>query len=292
MNTSPLTWLYAPAIRPELMEKSLDAGADAVIYDLEDAVVADRKLEARELVIRQLNKLAASDRGGRPAVLVRVNALASEYGEDDIAAISGHPAVKGVRLPKVDDPSDVVRAGELLGGASAPALYPLLESALAIERAFDIANAHPAIGGLVIGEQDLRAELGLHTEEAFAWIRSRVVVAARAAGLPAPPMNVYPRVSDLAGLEASCRTGRYMGFFGRSALHPRQIPVIRQAFTPTPDEVEAAQKVVEAAASASREGSGAFVLPNGRFVDEPIVTAAHQTVALARRLLQDDTIEF
>ncbi|MFF0724502.1 HpcH/HpaI aldolase/citrate lyase family protein [Streptomyces sp. NPDC004134] len=160
-----------------------------------------------------------------------------------------------------------------------PPLYPLLESALGIERAYEIAAAHPAVRGIALGEADLRAELGVADDAGLAWPRSRAVVAARAAGLAPPAQSVYPDVADLDGLARSCAAGRALGFLGRTAIHPRQLPVIEKAFLPTPQEVERAGEIVAAAAA----DAGALALPDGRFVDAAVVAEARRTLRLARR---------
>lgn len=260
----PLTWLYAPGDRPDVVQKALASAADAVIVDLEDAVAADRREYARSATA----ELLASP---RPApVHVRI------AGKDDIASLVGLPGLAGLRLPKVARASDIHRFAAV---APDTPLYALLESALGIENAHAIATAHPAVRGIALGEADLRAELGVGNDAGLDWPRSRVVVAARAAGLPAPVQSVYPDVRDLEGLAASCAHGRSLGFFGRSAIHPRQLPVIERAYLPTAREVESAAEIVEAAA----RNAGAQALPDGRFVDAAIVAAAHRTLFLAAR---------
>ncbi len=113
------------------------------------------------------------------------------------------------------------------------------------------------------------------------WSRSRVIVAARAAGLPPPPQSVHPDIRDLDGLAASCAHGRALGFLGRAAIHPRQLPVIERAYLPTEEEIEQAETIIKAAAT----DQGAQALPDGRFVDAAVVAAAQRTLSLARRAL-------
>ncbi|MGH8881863.1 MAG: CoA ester lyase, partial [Stackebrandtia sp.] len=142
----------------------------------------------------------------------------------------------------------------------------------------------PAVGGLALGEADLANELGLRGEDSFGWIRSRIVIAAVAAGLPAPAMAVYTDLSDPQGLAESCARGRALGMFGRTALHPRQLPTIAAAFAPDARELRLAREVVDAAAGAEADGSGAIALPDGRFIDAPMVAAAKRTLQLGERL--------
>jgi citrate lyase subunit beta / citryl-CoA lyase len=249
----PLTWLYVPADGPDRVPKAIGSGAHAVIVDLEDAVAPAAKEAARAGLAEVLSGPAAIP------VFVRVNALGTPWGHEDVAAAAELP-IAGIVLPKVES-------------ASLPDhdLHCLIETPLGLERAFEIASsAH--VRGLSLGEADLAASLGAG-EAGLDWARSRVVNAARAAGLPRPPQSAYLRLDDLEGLAASCAHGRELGFFGRTAIHPKQLTVIEQAYLPTRAELERAQAIVAA---------GAGVV-DGQFVDPPVLGLAQQTVALGDR---------
>ncbi|MEU2727860.1 CoA ester lyase [Streptomyces griseoviridis] len=271
-GTIPLTWLYAPGDRPDLVAKALVSGADVVIVDLEDAIAPDRKDHARSATAELL-----TDPQPVP-VHVRVNALDGPLAEQDLKSLFAAPlpGLAGLRLPKVTSPDLITR---LTATTGATPLYALLESALAVERAHAIAAAGPAVRGIALGEADLRADLGVRHDAGLDWSRSRVVVAARAVGLPAPAQSVHPDIRDLEGLAASCAHGRALGFLGRAAIHPRQLPLIARAYLPTTHEVEEAEAVVRAAATER----GAQALPNGAFVDAAVVALARRTLALAER---------
>jgi citrate lyase subunit beta / citryl-CoA lyase len=268
--TTPLCWLYVPGDRPDRFAKAAASGTDVVIIDLEDAVDATRKDAARANVVAYLTEAPAG-----PAVHVRINDLRTARGRDDLGALAGAPGLAGLRLPKVDSAADLdddrLRDVEV---------HALLESARGLSHVDEIA-AHPRIAGISLGEQDLAAELSITDEGALDQLRVRVVVAAAAAGIGPVAMSVHADVTDDAGLRASCAHGRALGMVGRSAIHPRQVPVIRAAFRPTETEVANARAVVEAAESAGQQGVGAFVLPDGRFVDAPIIAKARRTLALA-----------
>ncbi|MFG3129453.1 HpcH/HpaI aldolase/citrate lyase family protein [Streptomyces tendae] len=270
MTAPPLTWLYAPGDRPRVVAKALAAGADVVVVDLEDAVAADRKKYAHDATAELL---------GEPQpvpVHVRVNALDGPLAADDLAALAALPGLSGLRLPKVTSPEQVTGVAALTGG---PPLYALLETALGVERAYRIAAAHPALRGIALGEADLRADLGVRGDTGLDWSRSRVVVAARAAGLAPPSQTVHPDTRDLEGLAASCSHGRALGFLGRAAIHPRQLPIIERAYLPTERELEEAETIVKAATIQP----GAQALPDGRFIDAAVVATARRTLSLARR---------
>ena len=274
MTAPPLTWLYAPGDRPHVVAKALTAGADVVVIDLEDAVAPDRKEYARAATAELLS-------APQPVpVHVRVNALDGPLASRDLEAVAGRPGLSGLRLPKVTSPEQIIRTAERSTPAGgAPALYALLESALAVEHAHAIASAHPALRGIALGEADLRADLGVREDAGLDWCRSRIVVAARAAGLPPAPQSIHPDIRDLEGLAASCAHGRTLGFLGRAAIHPRQLPVIERAYLPTEREVDEAETIVKAAMTQQ----GAQALPDGRFIDAAVVAAAHRTLSLARR---------
>lgn len=242
--------LYVPGSRPDRFDKAAATGAE-VILDLEDSVAASEKQAARHAVAAWV---ATYD----GPVQVRVNAPGSADLDADLAAL---PADVALRLPKVE------RAGDLEHVAGTR-VHVLLESAAGIENAAELARC-PEVDSLSLGEADLAAELGLGTEDAFAWLRSRVVVAAAAAGLPPPMMSAYPDVRDLAGLERSCRIGRNLGMRGRTAIHPTQVPVIRAVFAPTEQELVWAHAVLDALSDA-----GVGALPDGSMVDAAMARRA------------------
>ncbi|WP_238016089.1 CoA ester lyase [Dactylosporangium sp. AC04546] len=270
-----LTSLYVPGDRPDRFAKAVASGADAVILDLEDAVAVPRKPYARAAVAEFLS-------GSHPVpVLVRVNDLDGPQADADRATLAGladgaRPA--GLKVPKVESRRGL---GALAAQVRVP-LHPLIESALGVEAAHAVAT-HPAVASIGLGEADLRSDLGADGDEALAWVRGRIVVAARAAGLPAPAMSVYPNVTDLDGLAASCAAGRRLGFLGRAAIHPRQLPVIVAAFRPSAQDVALAETLLAALAEARQHDSGTAVLPDGRFADRAMVAAARRTLDLAAR---------
>jgi citrate lyase subunit beta / citryl-CoA lyase len=253
MNVPPLTWLYVPGDRPDRIEKALASRAHAVIVDLEDGVAPAAKEAARA-------NLAQLPRADKP-VYVRVNAGNTA----DLAAVASL-ALDGVVVPKVETPDDVPELEH--------PIVALIESAAGLEAAYDVAR-HPRVAGLGLGEADLRSQTGATDLD---WARARIVNAAVAAGLPRPAQSVYPNVKDLDGLERSCRRGRELGHFGRTAIHPAQLPVIEAVYLPTVDEVERARETI-----ARLEADGVGTLGSGEFVDAAMLGAARQVVALAER---------
>ena len=279
ISSAPLfrSYLYAPGNDPRKIEKALASEADAVVLDLEDAVAPNRKEEARESVSEVLRS--------RPAkpVFVRVNAPGSALAEEDIGAISG-PHLSGLRLPKTESAEAVRGVAERLETLGCEAgIQCLIESALGLELAPEISRSHGRVVGIGLGEADLAADLGVRDEAGLLYARSRVVATARAAGLPGPVQSVYTNVRNTDGLRQSTEAGKKLGFLGRSAIHPAQIPAINEVFTPTEEEVAEAEGLLARLEESAGKGTGAFVLEDGRFVDKAVVESARLTLALARR---------
>jgi citrate lyase subunit beta/citryl-CoA lyase len=269
-----LTGLYVPANRPDRFAKAVAAGPDLVVFDLEDAVPVDDKAGARGWAVAWI---AANAHG---PVEIRVNALGSPWIEDDLAAISSVPNAR-IRLPKVESAADVRAVLEKVPSARITAL---IESPLGVERAFEIATADPRVIAVALGEADLSSALGVDDTAGLAWSRGRLVSASRAAGLGAPMMSVYPRVDDFDGLRRTSLEGRLLGFVGRTAIHPRQLTTIVEAFTPSAVQVAEAEALLEAVEKAGVSEGGVIVLPDGRMVDPAMVGRAREVTALMREI--------
>ena len=275
--------LYVPATRPELYEKALASDADAVIVDLEDAVAPDRKAEGRATLVTLLGGTGggATARPTKP-VYVRINALGTALAYADIEAGAGLPFA-GVRVPKVESAEQVRTVAGWLDGTGFE-LWCLIESAIGLERAFEIASAHPAVASISIGEVDLAASLRITGDAGLAYARGRCIAAARAAGLDSPMLSVYTHVKDADGLRASCIAGKALGFFGRNCIHPDQIVTVNEVFTPSEEDVMRAKEVLAVMAGAVETGAGALALPDGRFLDIAFIEQAKATLALATRV--------
>jgi citrate lyase subunit beta / citryl-CoA lyase len=277
VNLPIRSYLYVPGYDERRIGKAFASDADAVVLDLEDAVAPNRKDAARETVVRVLES------GPEKPVFVRVNAVGTELAAADIEAVIGRH-LAGLRLPKIQSVESVMLVAETLDELRSEAVIQcLIESALGLERAFEIAISHERVAGISLGETDLAADLGVSNEAGLLYARSRIVSAARAAGLQHPVQSVYTNVHDLEGLRWSTEEGKRLGFVGRSTIHPSQIPVVNEVFTPTEEEVTEAQGVLDRLASEATSGTGAFVLQDGRFVDRAVVESARLTLALARQ---------
>ncbi|WP_254764274.1 HpcH/HpaI aldolase/citrate lyase family protein [Natrinema marinum] len=268
--------LFTPGDRPEMCHKAPEAGADVIIFDLEDAVAPQSKGEARRAV-RDI--LTDPDFDPDCEVCVRVNA-ADDVRADDLEALleTGVPdALESLMLPKVGSADDVRGLAEALeaGGASLP-IFALLESAAGILAAPEIA-AVPATDALVFGAEDLAADIGATrtaegTEVLYA--RERVVIAAAAADCAAID-TIVSDFEDEAALRADADFAVGLGYDGKLAIHPAQVGPINEAFTPAPAEREWAERVLEAKREADAEGRGVFAV-DGEMIDAPLIARAER----------------
>jgi citrate lyase subunit beta / citryl-CoA lyase len=261
-----ITALYVPGDRADRFEKAYASGADMVIVDLEDSVAPASKEAARQAAVEWISGLTDRQHS-RVAIQVRVNA----GDEADLRAVAGLPLEVGVRVPKVENGAQLDAVAALVGNRP---LTALLESSLGIENAALVAS-HPAVTALALGESDLASELGSVDPAVMEYIRIRTLVAARAAGLPAPMLSAYPDIADLDGLRADTERGRRLGCVGRTAVHPSQLAVIREVFAPSAEEVEWAHAVL-----AALEGGGVTTLASGEMVDVAMAGRARSILEL------------
>lgn len=251
-----------------------------LILDLEDSVPPGDKPRAREVI----RGFFASDTARPGSRLVRVNSLRSPYLLDDLAAITGLP-IAAVVIPKVEEP-DVVRiVSELLAPGTGIDVYALLETARGVSRASEIAAAGSRLRGLMFGHADLANDLGIRTERplagALGHARACVATAARGAGLVAYD-TPYENFRDPDGLRAEAREAVALGYAGKLAIHPDQVPVIRDAWRPDPAEVERARRVLEAWDHARAAGSVVAVL-DGALVERQMAESARRVLAQAEQ---------
>ncbi|MFJ3217577.1 HpcH/HpaI aldolase/citrate lyase family protein [Kitasatospora sp. NPDC086801] len=273
------SFLYVPGHQPERIERAYASQADAVILDLEDAVPVWEKDRAREIVAGYTAKPTVKP------TYVRVNGIGTGRCLDDVAAVVGS-GLEGVRMAKVGHPDDVRRVASALERAGSSAtIHLLIESARALENVYGLAIAARAVSMLGLGESDLRADLrtGLEGPTMDA-SRARVVIASRAAGLPSPCQSVWPEPRDPEGLLRSCLHGKNLGFVGRMAIHPAQLPIIHDVYTPTTGEIKDAQEICEAAELAHENNASVVITAKGRLVAPPIIANARQTLSLANAL--------
>jgi len=277
--------LYLPGNTPGMMINSGLHSADGIILDLEDSVAPDRKDEARILVrnaLRQLNFNGAER-------MVRINQ--GERGMKDLEAVVPHN-VNLVLIPKCEDAGNVRNIEERISEISTGAgitnpvyLMPIIETALGVEMAFEIARSVASVVAIAVGLEDLTADMGVaRTREGMEtlYARTRIINAAKAAGVQ-PIDSVFPDVGDMDALHQNVLTSKALGFEGMGCIHPRQIPVIRKGFAPGTEEIEKAKRIVFAFGDALSKGLGVVAL-GSKMIDPPVVARAQKIINLAVRL--------
>ena len=280
--------LFVPASRPELFDKALASEADAISFDLEDAVQESRKGEARGTLQAFLKETPPRPRG--KILIVRVNGLRTPHFEADVAAVAW-PGVDMINVPKPESAEDVRAAAAVLarceagrGIAQPIGLLANIESPRGLRLAVEIASAHRRVVGLQLGLGDLFEPFGIDRSDARAVYSMQLAVrlAAAEAGVWACD-TVYGAVKDPDGYTREAEAARRLGFIGKSCIHPSQVPLANAVFRPSDAEIAAALRVVEAARGAEANGVGAFLV-DGRMIDIPFVTRAEAIVSAARRL--------
>jgi (3S)-malyl-CoA thioesterase len=270
--------LYIPASNARALEKARDLAADAIIFDLEDAVAPAEKARARDLLDEELRR---EDFGPRYRI-VRINGLDTRWGAEDLAMFGRHGEVDAVLVPKVNGS---VELEAVAAGCDRP-LWAMLETAKGCLNAGAIA-AHPRLEGLVMGTNDLGRELGVrHRADRLPLMAAlgMAVLAARAEGRVILD-GVYNAFRDEAGLRLECEQGRDMGFDGKTLIHPAQVPVANEVFAPSPDEVHLARRQIEAFAEARAKGAGVAVV-DGRIVENLHIVTAEALLAKAARIAE------
>lgn len=272
--------LFVPGSRPELFAKAAASAADALSFDLEDAVVKERKVEARRAVTEYLRN---RPQGLGKVMIVRVNPLGTELFAADIEAVAS-PRLDMVNLPVVEEATEILEAAKLLDRLPAASHIHLLvniETPRGLRNAWSLAIAHPRVAGLQIGYVDLLGPCGIDRSDqtALTQIRISVRLAAAEAGVPAYD-GAFPAVADPDGYRSECEAAHRQGFAGKTCIHPSQIAIANMCFLPKRAQVEHALRVITAAAEAEAKGIGACLV-DGEMVDAASLTQARAILALA-----------
>ncbi|WP_233887999.1 HpcH/HpaI aldolase/citrate lyase family protein [Paraburkholderia flagellata] len=268
---SAQSFLFVPGSRPERFERALGSGADTVIIDLEDAVEPAAKDAARENIVKFASR--------NHPVLVRINGRATPWFEQD-AKLGALDGVAGIVLPKAEQATDV-RSVVSLARRRVP-VYPLIESALGMWNALEIAQA-PYVKRLMFGTLDFIAEMGMPDDgEPLNQYRAQLALISRVAGIDTPVDGVTPDIHDVAHIERDALNGKHQGFGAKLCIHPKQVDAVHRCYRPSAEELAWAARVAEAASMAD---SGAITV-DGKMVDKPVLLRAERILALAAALSQ------
>ncbi|OPG72048.1 CoA ester lyase [Pseudomonas ogarae] len=259
--------LFVPGSRPERFPKAFASGADVVIVDFEDAVEENLKEQAQENLAEFLAENPAT------SVVVRINAADHRMHLRDIEFCSLHAGISAVLVPKAESSMQILTVAE-----SGKPLWPLIESAKGLVNLSAISSAL-SVQRLTFGALDLALDLGIRASSSAAYrvfdqVRYQILVNSSINSLEKPLDTVYPNIADVAGLTSFVRDARDLGFSGMLAIHPGQVEVINQAFTPSDEEIIWAKRVLEA----SQGAPGAFRL-DGKMIDPPVIAEASRIVA-------------
>ena len=280
--------LFLPGNTPNMIINGDSLGADSIILDLEDAVSPDEKDSARLLVRSAIREMGFTG----VEITVRINAIDTAYWQDDLEAIV--PLKPDLIMPpKASSAADMQKLDAYIAKVEEKAgipvgtvrLIPLIETALGVERAFEIASACPRVTALFLGGEDLTADLRCKRTKAgneIDYARKRLVCAARAAGIDVYD-TPFTDVNDDEGIVIDAEYAKSLGFTGKSAIAPRHVRTINEVFSPSPADIEYAKLVFEAIRIGKLQGKGAVSL-RGKMIDKPIVERARQTLEAAKQL--------
>ncbi|MFJ5700005.1 HpcH/HpaI aldolase/citrate lyase family protein [Arthrobacter sp. NPDC093139] len=263
---SARSWLFVPATRPDRFPKAAESGTDIVILDLGDAVAPEDKADARTNAVNWLSE------GIDHAAAVRVNDVTSDHYQDDIYALTDLPRLQAVILPMASDATVLDDLHRRLGPRVA--LIPQVETAAGILHAADLASA-PGVVRLAFGHLDFAFDIDASPEpEAMAYARSALVLASRYAGVAGPIDSVTTDLDDADAASHAAIQARSLGFTGKLCIHPRQVPAVNEAMSPSSTEVAWAQRVLAAS-------TGGAVRVDGQMVDAPVIARAERIIVRA-----------
>ena len=272
------SFIFTPGLRPEMYPKALACGTDIVCVELEDGIAPKDKDEARRNALELFSEPQADDGVER---ILRINCVRSMFGMDDVQAIlKTDTPPPAIMLPKVMTPDEVVWLDDLLTERGHDTrLHVIIETNAGLEAVFDIARASPRIDALFFGGVDMAAELRCNNSwDNLLYARSRIVHAAASVGIDAIDVP-FLDLNDEDGLRLAATQVRDLGFSGKGSIHPKQIPVINEVFTPDQMAIERAEYVIQAFA----EADTGLVVVDGKLIEKPVLREMHRLLAIARR---------
>jgi citrate lyase subunit beta / citryl-CoA lyase len=285
------SWLFVPGHRQRMIDKAFGLNADAIMLDIEDGVAPNEKDAARKNIAESLGREKAP---GSPARYVRINAIGHARMDADLEAVI-RPGLEGLVCPKVDTPEEVRQIDAILNDQEpknnlkkgSVKLLIAIESPRGLLNAPAIAASSARVAGLLFGAEDFGREIGLPTVREgeardLIYARSSMVIAAASSHVQAVD-GVWVDLNDSQGLLGFAKQSRQLGFSGMSCIHPSQVDAINTKFSPTAEEVDYCQKVLQAFEEANARGDGSIAF-GGQLIDRPIVERARRTIDMARSL--------
>lgn len=273
------SFIFTPALRPDMYPKALASGTDIVCVELEDGIAPKDKAAARKNALALFEKPQADDGVER---IVRINAMRENFGIEDVNAIlASKTPPPAVMMPKVCTPDEVVMLDQLLGQSGHDTrLHVIIETNAALEAAYDIAHCSARIDALFFGGVDMAAELRCDLAwEPLLYARSRVVHAAASAGLDVIDVP-YLDLDDPEGMRRAAEQARSLGFSGKGAIHPKQIAALNDVFTPSDEQITRARRIIQEFEGADT----ALLVIDGKLIEKPVLREMYRIVAIADRM--------
>ncbi|MEW8955270.1 CoA ester lyase [Clostridium sp.] len=278
--------LFCPASDPKMLVNAPVYAPDCIVFDLEDAVAYSEKDSARDLLCEALKTVNY----GNCEVFVRINALYTEFGRKDVEELV-KAGVKNIRLPMTETKENIIELDELLTSLEKEhgreersiKIQAAIETPKGVLNALEIAQASDRVVAISIGAEDFTRTLGVdRTKSALElqWARGYIVLAANVAGVDSID-TVFADVSDMEGFEKEVRDAKTLGFSGKSCIHPAQVKLAHNVFTPTKEEIEKSLEIIEAAKEADEKGIGVITV-RGKMVDIPVIQKAERVISLAK----------
>ncbi|PPR16505.1 MAG: Citrate lyase subunit beta [Alphaproteobacteria bacterium MarineAlpha9_Bin3] len=268
------SFIFCPGNKPDMIPKALSSGADMVCIDLEDAIIPDHKDISRLSTIKAFENISIPS---GVETLIRINDVNSKDGKEDIKAIlNSSETASGLMLPKIQSVDEVIDLENQIKLSNKDLnLHIIIETNKALENAWNIAHSSPLIKSLLFGGVDMSADLGCNGDwMSLLYARSRVVHAAAGAGLDAIDVP-FLNLEDMQGMQDEAQKSKNLGFSGKGSIHPKQIAILNNVFTPSEEEVEYANKVI----NAFRDASDGLVVVDGKLIEKPVLRTVLKIIA-------------
>ena len=279
-NTQPRrSFIFTPGLKPEMYPKALKSGTDMVCIELEDGIAPQDKEIARNLALKLFQEKQENDGVER---ILRINCLREKFGIDDVQAIlstPNHPPA--LMIPKVKKPDEIILLDNLLSEKGHHCrIHVIIETNEGLENAYQIANCSNRIDALFFGGVDMSAELRCENKwEPLLYARSRIVHAAASAGIDAIDVP-YLDLEDLEGMRKEAILAKELGFSGKGSIHPKQIPILNDVFTPSELSIKKAQKIV----SVFEKANTGLVVIDGKLIEKPVLREMYRILSIAKRI--------
>jgi (S)-citramalyl-CoA lyase len=279
-NTQPRrSFIFTPGLKPEMYPKALKSGTDMVCIELEDGIAPQDKEIARNLALKLFQEKQENDGVER---ILRINCLREKFGIDDVQAILSTPNHQpALMIPKVKKPDEIILLDNLLSEKGHHCrIHVIIETNEGLENAYQIANCSNRIDALFFGGVDMSAELRCENKwEPLLYARSRIVHAAASAGIDAIDVP-YLDLEDLEGMRKEAILAKELGFSGKGSIHPKQIPILNDVFTPSELSIKKAQKIV----SVFEKANTGLVVIDGKLIEKPVLREMYRILSIAKKI--------